>query len=191
MQTVERYGRFSGGVKVRRTLKQAESGSNQLLQQTGHANTALRATTSSPRQPAAERWRSMKKAEAMRRRTCWIAGIVTSLLAVVSFCACLSLPDPAAPGVTWANVERIVVGMTQREVEEVVGRPPQTCIPDPMPITDNSSAAYHTVLLWSDMECDILVYLDRDGVVIDREGVASVGSRRPTWFDRLRKRVGL
>jgi hypothetical protein len=46
-------------------------------------------------------------------------------------------------------------------------------------------------LLWSDMECDILVYLDANRRVIAREGIGSVGSTPPTWYHRLQKRVGL
>jgi hypothetical protein len=121
----------------------------------------------------------------------WIAGVLVGLACVVALFAYLSRPEPPGPGVTWANVERIKVGMTQSEVEAVVGRPPQTWSRGPIPLTDRSPPQYDRVLLWSDMECDILVYLDRDGRVIGREGVGSVGSRPPAWYDRLRKRVGL
>jgi hypothetical protein len=127
----------------------------------------------------------------MRRRAYWIAGVVIALAGLMALCAYLGRPYPPGPGVTWANVERIEVGMTQSEVEAVVGRSPHTWSRGSMPITDTSPPRYHKVLLWSDMECDILVYLDRDGRVIGREGVGSVGTRPPTWHDRLRKRVGL
>ena len=121
----------------------------------------------------------------------WIAGLVISVVCFVALCAYLGRPEPPGPGVTWANVERIRVGMTQPEVEAIVGRPPQTYWRGPMPLSDNSPPAYHRALLWSDMECDILVYLDRDGRVIAHEGVGSVGTKPPTWWDRLRKRIGL
>jgi hypothetical protein len=85
-------------------------------------------------------------------------------------------------------VGRIEIGMTQPEVEAVIGRPPQTWWRGPDPLTDNSPPDYHTVLLWSDTECDILVYLDRDGRGIGREGV---GGRPPSWYDRVRQRLGL
>jgi hypothetical protein len=127
----------------------------------------------------------------MGRRGYWLAGIALALVGLAVFCAFLSRPDPPVPGVTWANVNRINVGMTQAEVEAVVGRPPQTSSRGPIPITDNSPPGYVVVLLWSDMECDILVYLDRAGRVIGREGVGSGGSGPPTWHDRLRKRIGL
>jgi hypothetical protein len=127
----------------------------------------------------------------MRRRGYWLAGIAIVLAGLAVLCAYLSFPDPPGPGVTWANVERIEVGMTQPEVEAVVGRPPQTCSRGPGPISDNSPPGYHVVLFWSGMECDILVYLDRDGRVIGREGVGSAGSGPLAWYDRLRKRVGL
>jgi hypothetical protein len=78
--------------------------------------------------------------------------------------------------------------MTQPEVEAIIGRPPQARWRGPIPFTDNSPPEVHTMLMRSDMECDILVYLDRDGRVIDREGV---GGRAPAWYDRLRQRLGL
>lgn len=122
----------------------------------------------------------------------WLIAIAIALAgSAAALCTYLSRPDPPGPGVTWANVERIDVGMTQPEVEAVVGRPPQASSRGPMPISNNSPPGYHVVLLWSDMECDILVYLDLDGRVISREGVGSGGSGPPTWYDRLRKRVGL
>jgi hypothetical protein len=120
-------------------------------------------------------------------RKYWITGAVISLAGIV-LCAFLSRPEPPGPGVTWANVKRIKVGMTQPEVEAVVGRPPQSWSRGPQPLTGNSPPGYHRALLWSDMECDILVYLDRQGRVVGREGVRSTP---PTWYDRLRKRVGL
>jgi hypothetical protein len=126
----------------------------------------------------------------MRSWRCWLPGIA-ALAGLAALCAYLSRPGPPGGGVTWANVERIEVGMTQPQVEAVVGRPAQTRWRGPLPITDNSPPGYHVVLLWSDMECDILVYLDRDGRVISREGVGSGGSGPPAWYDRLRKRVGL
>jgi hypothetical protein len=78
--------------------------------------------------------------------------------------------------------------MTETEVEAVVGRPPQTWWRGPDPITDNSPPGYHTVLMWSDRECDILVYLNQDRRVIGREGV---GGQQESWYDRLRRLAGL
>jgi hypothetical protein len=124
----------------------------------------------------------------MARRHYWIAGTLITLAGFVALGAYLVRPDPPKSGVIWANVERIEIGMTQAEVEAVVGRPPQTWTRGPTPISENSPAGYHTVLLWSDTECDILVYLDAHGRVIGREGV---GGARPSWFDRLRRRLGL
>jgi hypothetical protein len=85
-------------------------------------------------------------------------------------------------------VERITPGMTRPEVEAVIGRPPQTWWRGPQPITDNSPAVYHAVLMWSDTELDILVYLDTAGRVIGREGV---GGPPPSWYDRVRQRLRL
>ena len=39
----------------------------------------------------------------------------------------------------------------------------------------SSPPGFDKVLMWSGMECDILVYLDRDGWVIGREGVGVAG----------------
>jgi hypothetical protein len=127
----------------------------------------------------------------MGRPRYWFLGAIFALVGFAVLCAYLGRPNPPGPGVTWANVERIDVGMTEQEVEAIVGRPPQTWSHGPMPLSDNSPVGYHRVLLWSYMECDILVYLNREGRVIGREGVGSVGSTPPTWCDRLRKRVGL
>jgi uncharacterized protein YuzE len=127
----------------------------------------------------------------MRRRKYWISGAVIALAGFVALCVYLSRPYPPGPGVTWANVERIEVGMTQTEVETVVGRPPQTWSPGSISVTANSPPGYHAVLLWSDMECDILVYLDENGRVIGREGVGSAGSTQSAWYRRLRQRLGV
>jgi hypothetical protein len=110
----------------------------------------------------------------MGRRSCWISGGVA--LAVLVAC------------VTWANVMRIEVGMTQPEVEAVVGCQPQAWSPGPVPIGWNPPPGYRKVLLWSDAECYLLVYLDRDGRVIGRDGVRGWP---PSWYDRLRPRLGL
>jgi hypothetical protein len=102
--------------------------------------------------------------------------------------AYLGRPYPLGPGVCWANVDRIAVGMTAQEVQAIVGRPPQSWWRGPKPITDHSPPGYHKMLMWSDQECDILVYLDRNGRVMACEGV---GGQRPSWFDRICHRLGL
>jgi hypothetical protein len=124
----------------------------------------------------------------MTRPRRWIVCGVIALAGLVTLCIYLSRAYLPKPGVTWGNVQRIEPGMTQPEVEAVLGRPPQTWSRGPIPITDNSPPGYHTVLLWSDMQFDILVYLDGSGRVIGREGV---GSCPLSWYDRLRHRLGL
>lgn len=124
----------------------------------------------------------------MRRQTYWLFGTAIALAGLVVICACLIRPAPSRPGVTWANVKRIEVGMTQAQVEAIVGGPSPGWSYGPDPITDNSPPDYHAVMLWSATECDILVYFDRDGRVISREGVGSNGSG---WLGWLRARIGL
>ena len=123
----------------------------------------------------------------MRMRHYWLTGLVVALVAFVSSCPYLVRSYPEEPGVRWANVRRIEVGMTQAEVEVITGRPPQTRWCGSEPITDNSPPRYQMGLMWSDTECDILVYLDRNGRVIGREGV---GGRAQSWYSRLRKGLG-
>ena len=128
----------------------------------------------------------------MRKWWYWIAGVVIALVGLATFCAYLSRPSPLRPGVTWANVERIKVGMTQRQVAAIMGRLAQLRVSGSMRIKDTPNPPKcHTILWWSDMECDILVYLDRDGRVIGREGIGSDGNRPPTWYNQIRKSVGL
>jgi len=125
---------------------------------------------------------------AMRMKWRWIvAGTIAPIAGIVALCAWLSRPLPPGPGVTFANVERIEIGMPLHEVETILGGPTHATASGPQQITDNSPQDHHVVLLWSDMECDILVYLDRDGRVIARE---IGGGKKPNWYDRMRKRVG-
>jgi hypothetical protein len=120
-----------------------------------------------------------------------MAAIVVVVASLVALCAVLARPYPPVPGVTWANLERIEVGMTEAQAEAVIGCQPMGRSRGGPAIGDHSPPGYHTALLWSNTECDILVYLDRAGRVIGREGVGSGGSAPPTWYDRLRKRLGL
>ena len=99
------------------------------------------------------------------------------------------LRSPANAKRLLASVERIKAGMTQREVETILGTPPQHSWRGlEGQVTANTPLYYHKALMWSGTECDILVYLDDAGIVIDREGV---GGPPPSWLDRLRKRLGV
>jgi hypothetical protein len=92
------------------------------------------------------------------------------------------------PGVSWRNVARIRAGMSQREVEAILGSPPQASTRGPMPVSEASPADFHTALLWSAAELDIIVYLDRQDRVISREGVGSpphsLRGRVRAWLGR-------
>jgi hypothetical protein len=133
---------------------------------------------------ASGRWR---RVAVLRRRSVLLpASAVTLALGVA--CAYLGRPYPPGPGVRYANVERIELGMTRPEVEAIIGLPAQHQVGgDSGQFTPNAPADYHTALMWSDAECDIWVFLDRDGRVISREGV---GGRPPSWLDRLQQRLG-
>ena len=125
----------------------------------------------------------------MRRRNLRLLGVVI-LVGLVALCAYLARPYPPVSGVSYANVERIKPGMSRAEVIAILGIEPQQELHGREgQITPNTLPEYHKALMWSDAECDIWVYLDREGKVIAREGVGGRGS--PTWFDRLRRRLGV
>lgn len=90
------------------------------------------------------------------------------------------VPVTPAPEVSWLNLKQIHAGMSQQEVVAILGRPPQASMGGPQPITDSSPTNFDTVLLWSDTDLDILVYLDKVGRVISCEGNGSHGERSLT-----------
>ncbi len=122
----------------------------------------------------------------MRKR--YAIPALVLLAALTGLLAHLARRDPPGPGVTWANASRIEVGMTEPEVVAIVGGqpmifPPNTACPGQRPGTDTD-----TQMVWSGTECEIIVYLDWSGHVVDKE---TKGPSPPTWFDRARRRLGL
>jgi len=68
----------------------------------------------------------------------------------------------------------------------MIGSTPLTVWPDEA--IERGPPGTYFALLWSGAECDIWVYVDRDGRVVGREGI---GGRPPAWYDRLRQRLGV
>ena len=84
--------------------------------------------------------------EAVDNRVYWtVAGFV--LLGLAALCAYLGRPFPPEPGIRWENVERIQIGMTRAEVEEVIGLRTYSETGGPDSITKNSPPGFHKVLL--------------------------------------------
>jgi hypothetical protein len=75
-------------------------------------------------------------------------------------------PDP--PGITWANFERIQIGMTLKEVEEIlITRWHARFTPEGLgPAPPDCGEVY----LWSGTELDILAYVDKNGRVVAAQG---------------------
>ena len=124
----------------------------------------------------------------MRKR--YAIPVVLLLAAIGAGVGYLGRPDSPGPGVTWANAARIEIGMTEAEVVAIVGVISQGALSyhGPDMIHENESPEAAWVQLWSDSECDILVYIDRNRRVVD---VRVNGPPAPTWLDRVRKRLGL
>ena len=123
----------------------------------------------------------------MRKR--YAIPALVSLAALAGLLGYLARPDPPGPGVTWANAARIEIGMTEAEVVAIVGRlPPRLKYGGPDMIHENESPDSAWILFWSDNECDILVYIDRNHRVVD---VRVNGPPAPTWLARARRRLGL
>ena len=125
----------------------------------------------------------------MRKR--YAIPALVSLAALAGLLAYLARPDLPEPGVTWANAARIEIGTTEAEVVAIVGVSPSHAklrYTGPDMIHENESPESAWILFWSDTECDILVYIDRNRRVVD---VRVNGPPAPTWFDRARRRLGL
>ncbi len=101
----------------------------------------------------------------IRRR---IVGFLLSGLAIL--CVSVGRPDPPREPRIRHKAERIQIGMTQTEVEDVIGIRTYAWAPGPAPITEDSPPRFRKVLLWSG-DCDLLVYLDENGRVIGWECV--------------------
>jgi hypothetical protein len=126
----------------------------------------------------------------MRRRVKLFIGVVVILGVVGSFCVYLARPfppDTPEPGVSWDNAEKISSGMSSVEVERLVGEPP--VIEYPGWVDDTETPGCHRIMLWNGAKCDILVYFNMNRQVIRTDVVPT--RQVPTWFQRLRYRIGL
>ena len=124
----------------------------------------------------------------MRKR--YAIPALVLLAAFAGLLTFLGRPDPPGPGVTWANAARIEVGMTEAELLALIGGRPVIIPPlrSGAFVDDPPADALTTLMFWSDSECDVLVYIDRNHRVVD---VRVNGPPAPTWPDRARKRLGL
>jgi len=82
-------------------------------------------------------------------------------------------------------LDRITDGMTRAEAIAVIGPEPQS--ERPGDAAGLGPPATRTSLMWSGEECEVRVILDGNGRVIGRQGVGSIP---PSWFGRLRARLG-
>jgi hypothetical protein len=114
---------------------------------------------------------------ALRNQREWLLSLLAlgSTVAVVVFVANLNhppsppqLPTPDPPGITWANLERIRIGMTLKDVEEILmTRWHARCTPEALgPAPPDCSEVY----LWSGTELDILVFVAKNGRVVAAQG---------------------
>jgi hypothetical protein len=126
--------------------------------------------------------------------------LVVVLFAVVAFAGWRTFGPPA--GITRRGFELIQVGMTQREVEAILGRPPGE-YPDPGDTPpDPASRDWSPVWvapqpeslgyrqeLWFVPGRAIYVYFWPDGTVADK-GLLDVNGTPLPWLDRLRGWLG-
>ena len=99
-------------------------------------------------------------------------------------------PEPPRPGIIPENVERVRPGMQAGEVEELLGLkyPPRMrasyLLDSDIPIPEGSV----WVVLYSDKECDIWVFLDATDTVVGCECVGK-HCHLPGWQLRLTRRL--
>jgi hypothetical protein len=111
---------------------------------------------------------------------------VIGLLGLVLVALYLGRPYPPGSGIHWSNLFRIDEGMSRAEAVAMIGLTPQLeQRGDPSGL---GPPATHRTLMWSGDECDIWVFLDSNDRVIGRQGV---GNFPPSWFGRIRNRLGL
>lgn len=120
----------------------------------------------------------------MRMRASRRVGLVV-LLGVGVLCAYLTWSKPVTPGVTLENARRIRPGMTYAEVRELMGCPPW--IPSDED-AERLPPGVETDRVWMGDGVGVLVVLDGDGRVTGKD---VRGGPPPTWFDRLRQRLGI
>jgi hypothetical protein len=100
----------------------------------------------------------------VRTRGLYLVLVALALAGVASLCFHLNSPKPPRSGITRENAARIQPGMTTDDAETIIGFPPQVEFGSQH--LDHSPANAFSVLMWSDTECDILVYLDREKKVV-------------------------
>lgn len=125
----------------------------------------------------------------------WIAVI----LAAVAFTACAVAVELSRPGVTRRNFSRVEPGMTLEEVSDLLGQPWTHTEPKPSWGTSNrveydASGAVVTHF-WGSEEFTAQVGFDATGVVVWK-GVCPPPIpwkewARPSWWQQLRRRIGL
>jgi hypothetical protein len=102
--------------------------------------------------------------------------VLVLVLAPIFFLSLLVAPD----AITKANCDRIQLGMTEREVEAILGGPAEeTLAPEPDP---------YAIKHWSSSTASILVYFDSSGRVCH----TTFGKKEPPGlWERIRRGLGL
>jgi hypothetical protein len=97
------------------------------------------------------------------------------------------------PGITSANLRRIEMGMTQQQVEDILGGPPMHRVEYPViGVGGRPSRARPQeghLDRWCGDELSIDVLFDGQGRVLRRNGSVLEPPREPTVFDRLREQI--
>jgi hypothetical protein len=122
----------------------------------------------------------------MRRRRV-IIGLVVLALGAGAVVAWLCRPQPCRE-----TFERVQVGMTLREVEAVVGRPPGSYQTNYIAVVGDADGYNPPPETWTADDAELSVYLDESG----RVGRIVIRDVRPmpdsrTRLERLRDRLGL
>jgi hypothetical protein len=123
----------------------------------------------------------------MRKRIV-LPSLLLIVLTIAGTAVWLWCWDP--PGVTLARFNRIEEGMTQHDVELLIGRPPSDISPGGVNwgmLHNGLRGINHTNRLWCDDECAIRVDFDEEGRVANKRWVDGRGS----VLERVRRWVGL
>jgi hypothetical protein len=121
------------------------------------------------------------------RRICFCAPLAVVLLAGV-LAALYSRPAAKGSGITKANFDRIVEGMSQEDVEEIFGCPPGD-------YTNGQALSFRCGIgiigirkkVWTGYGGDIEVnFRKEDGKVVDKFFMETALWPKPTWIDRIK-----